>query len=74
MGRGTPRGRHCVMTTDELRAEVLKCRRRLLSSARVPKSVVRRGTEGVLRRAIDVDGEGPKGMTDVVCEGPKSRA
>ena len=34
------------MTTDERWAEVLKFRRRLLSAARVPKSVVRRGTEG----------------------------
>ena len=46
IGRGTPRGRQCVMTTDELWAEVLKFRRRLLSAARVPRSVVRRGTEG----------------------------
>ena len=35
-----------MMTTDELWAEVLKFRRRLLSAARVPESIVRRGTEG----------------------------
>jgi hypothetical protein len=38
------------------------------------KSVVRRGTESLVRSMIDVDGEGPKGMIDVGGEGPMSRA